>query len=53
VILRRSGPRTSTLNRVMKILVATDFSAAAATAAGTAALLAQRLGGQVTLVRAV
>lgn len=37
----------------MKILVATDFSAAATTAAGTAALLAHRLGGQVTLVRAV
>ena len=37
----------------MKILVATDFSAAAETATRTAALLAHRLGGEVTLVRAV
>ena len=37
----------------MKILVATDFSAAAETATRTAALLAHRLGGDVTLVRAV
>jgi nucleotide-binding universal stress UspA family protein len=37
----------------MKILVATDFSPAAETATRTAALLAHRLGGDVTLVRAV
>ena len=37
----------------MKILVATDFSAAAETATRTAVLMARRLGGSIVLARAV